>query len=221
MQKLLDKLGFSKKGQELIKMYGQMVKGGYDRSDNVRVDDVFSDFELRAYRSQVRNILREHSIKTVLDYGCGGSDWHATGFDGETGLSARAYFNLDKVCMYEPARDMDERERVECVISFDVMEHIFIADVPRVLRDMFSLASKLLVLNIACYPAAAQLPNGENAHVTVRQPVWWKGMVDSIAVEFPDVIICLICSSRWRKSSAFPEWSAGRWFESSTFVVNN
>ena len=217
----MDKFGFSRKGRELIKMYEQMAREGYERSDQVRVDDAFSDFELRAYRPRIRNIFKKYAINTVLDYGCGGSDWHAVGFDEVTGLSAKEYFNLHSVYRYEPARELDERKRVECVISFDVLEHIFISDVPYVLRDMFSLATKLLVLNVACYPAAAQLPNGENAHVTVRHPAWWKGMVDSIAVEFPDIVIYLICSTGWRKSSAFPEWSAGMWQENSTFVINN
>ena len=38
-----------------------------------------------------------------------------------------------------------------------------------------SYANRLVVLNIACYKATALLPNGKNAHVTVRDPMWWKG----------------------------------------------
>ena len=26
---------------------------------------------------------------------------------------------------------------------------------------------------MACYPAVATLPNGENAHITVQTPEWW------------------------------------------------
>jgi hypothetical protein len=157
----------------------------------------------------------------VLDYGCGGSDWLASGFDVVSNLSAIQYFNLQKTYRYEPARNIDERQRVDCVVSFDVLEHIFVSDVPCVLRDMFSYAAKLIVLNVACYPAAAKLPNGENAHVTVRHPIWWKGMVDSISIEYPNTSVCLICSLEWRKSKAFPVWNANMWQESSTFVVDN
>jgi len=217
----MNKFRFSKKGQELIKIYEQMAREGYDRSDQIKVEDAFSDFELRAYRSQIRTVLQKHSIKTILDYGCGGSDWYVPGFDKESGQSAAEYFNLQSVYRYEPARDLDERKLVECVISFDVLEHVFVADVPYVIRDMFSLATKLLVVNVACYPAAARLPNGENAHITARHPAWWKGMFDCLSVEFPEIIIYLICSTGWRKSSAFPEWSAGAWPESTTFVINN
>ena len=210
---------FSKKGQELIKMYEQMAMEGYDRVDQQRVDDAFSDFELRAYRTQIHSIFNEYSISTVLDYGCGGSDWRSSGFDTISGHSAVEYFGLQNAYRYEPARDLDERQRVDCVISFDVLEHIFISDIPAVLRDMFSYAAKLIILNVACYPAAAKLPNGENAHITVRQPLWWKGMVDSISVEYPTTRVCLICSPAWRNSSVFPVWNSDMWQESNSFVV--
>jgi hypothetical protein len=210
----------SKKGKKLIQLYEQMVREGYERTDQTKVDNAFSDFELRAYRLHIRPIFHEYAISSVLDYGCGGSDWRCDGFDDETGQSAIEYFKIQNAYRYEPARKLDERQTVDCVISFDVLEHIFISDVPSVLRDMFSYATKLIVINVACYPAAAKLPNGENAHVTVRPPIWWKGMVDSIAVEYPQVVIYLICSTGWRNSNSFPPWSGNTWSESSTFVIN-
>ena len=216
----LKKPTFSKKGQELINLYEKMAKEGYFRSNQERVEVAFSDFELRAYRNELRVLFEEQSIRSVLDYGCGGSDWLAKGFDEATGQSALAFFNLHHAYRYEPARNLDERQAVDCVISFDVLEHIFIADVPKVLRDMFTHATKLLVLNIACYPAVAQLPNGENAHITVREPAWWKGMVDSISVEYPDISVYLVCSTAWRESKAFALWNAGGWQEGNTFVID-
>lgn len=210
---------FSPKGLELIEMYKAMAVEGYDRIDQRHVNDAFSDFEVRAYRPQVLEIFKRFSVATVLDYGCGGSDWSAAGFHEETQQSAIDYFGLEKVYRYEPARTIDERQLADCVVSFDVLEHIFITDVPSVLRNMFSCAKKLLLLNVACYPAAAQLPNGENAHVTVRAPVWWKGMVDCVSMEYPEVSVCLLCSTGWRSSSMFAIWSAGMWQESPTFSI--
>ena len=212
---------FSKKGQDLIALYAQMASHGYDRQDQSHVDNAFSDFELRAYRNQLKGVFPNFEIATVLDYGCGGSDWSAADFDPESGQSALQYFQLQQAWRYEPARNIDERQIADCVVSFDVLEHIFISDVPSVLRDIFSYASKLLVLNIACYPAAAKLPNGENAHITVRDPLWWKGMVDCISTEYPDIAVWLICSTGWRKSSDFQIWRAGQWQESNTFVIED
>ena len=214
-------LKFSKKGQELVKMYEIMARTGYDRVDQQHIDVAFSDFELRAYRPQILSVFNQYAVSTVLDYGCGGSDWRASGFDDASSQSAMEYFGLQNAYRYEPARHVDERQLVDCVVSFDMLEHIFIADVPSVLRDMFSYASKLIILNVACYPAKAKLLNGENAHITVRHPLWWKGMVDSISIEYPAIHVCLICSTRWRKSNAFPVWNANMWQEGNAFVIDS
>ena len=213
-------IDFSSKGRQLIEMYGQMAREGYDRSDEQHVEVAFSDFELRPFRPQIREILQNHAIRNVLDYGCGGSDWNMPGFD-DNGQSAVQYFNLESAYRYEPARGIDERRKVDCVVSFDVLEHIFVADVPKVLRDIYSCAGRLVILNVACYPAQALLPNGENAHITVRQPLWWKGMVDCITPEFPNVTTCLICSTAWRQATGFPQWSGNGWQASETFVIAN
>jgi len=117
----MSNLKFSKKGQELIKMYEEMAREGYDREDQQRVDVVFSDFELRAYRPQILSLFNDHSISTVLDYGCGGSDWQVSGFDDASGQSAVEYFKLQNAYRFEPAKYLDERQRVDCVVSFDVL----------------------------------------------------------------------------------------------------
>ena len=144
-------------------------------------------------------------IEDVLDYGCGGSDWNAPGF--ANGISAVEFFGLRTVHRYEPARDIDERALVDCVVCFDVLEHVYVSDVAAVLRDILSHANKLVILNVACYEANALLPNGENAHITVRNPHWWKGVLDTISVEFPAVSIDLICSPQYNQMQAFPTFS--------------
>jgi hypothetical protein len=87
----------SKKRQELIKLYEQMAQEGYEGTDQIKVDNAFSDFELQAYRLHTRSIFNEYAILTVLDYRCGGSDWRCDGFDDTTGLSAIKYFKLQNV----------------------------------------------------------------------------------------------------------------------------
>jgi tetratricopeptide (TPR) repeat protein len=210
----------SKKGHALVEYYKQMAQPGYETNKKTRARDAFSGFDLRPYRLELRPILKRHGVRSVLDYGSGGSNWHTGGFDPDTGESAVGFFNLDAVVCYEPARSIDERQKVDCVISFDVLEHIYVADVPAVLRDIFSCATRLVILNIACYSAASELPNGENTHVTVREPDWWKGMLDSISVEFPHVGVFLICSTGWRKSQHYSEWRVKDWNENPGFLVH-
>ena len=212
---------FSGEGKKLVDYYALMAATGYDRSDGTRVESAFNDFELRPFRAEIRKYFAQFGIRSVLDYGSGGSDWNAMGFDEASGQSAVQYFGLSEARRYEPARGIDERAEVDCVVSFDVLEHIFIADVPSVLRDMFRHARDLLTLNVACYPAAAKLPNGENAHVTVRPPAWWKGMVDSIASEYPATSVLLLCSPQWRTIQGFEVFSGQQWLADEHFVIEN
>ena len=208
----------SRKGRELVELYSKMAETGYERTDGDFVDKVFSDFESRRFRYPLKEIFNQFGVRTVLDYGCGGSDWYLEGFD-DSGASAVEFYQLKAAYRYEPARHIDERRVADCVISFDVLEHVFISDVPSVLRDMMQYAHTLLILNVACYPAAAKLPNGENAHITVRPPFWWKGMVDSVAIEFPDLVIKLGVSESYGDMRLFPDFGATMWEKSNTFVT--
>ena len=210
----------SAKGKKLIKMYEIMANQGYARVDGVVVTDAFSDFEIRFYREFIKPILLDYGIESILDYGAGGSDWEKANFD-ENGQSAKSYFNLQDVYKYEPARNVDQRQCVDCVVCFDVLEHIYIYDIKRIICDLFRYAKKIVIINVACYSAAAKLPNGENAHVTVRDPHWWKGVLDSISIDYPDVSILLLCSTAWRDTSKFAIWSANGWNNSEQFVINN
>lgn len=209
----------SEKGKRLIKMYAQMAEQGYSRTDGVEIKDAFSDFEIRFYRGFIKPILLDYEVKSILDYGTGGADWERENFD-DNGQSAKVYFSLEEAYKYEPARNIDQRQCVDCVICFDVLEHIYIVDIKAIICDLFRYAKKLLIINVACYSAAAKLPNGENAHITVRSPHWWKGVLDSISIDYPDVSVLLLCSTAWRDTRKFEIWSASEWNNGEQFVIN-
>jgi len=158
----------SKKGRKLIEMYAVMARDGYVRTDGAKIGRAYEAFELKRFRRNLRPLFTEFGVVTVLDYGSGGSNWDLAGFDDETGLSAVDYFGLESVARFEPARGIDQRAVADCVVCFYVLEHVLIADILHLVRDLFANSGKLLVVNVACYKAFAKLPNGQNAHVTVR-----------------------------------------------------
>ena len=216
----MSKFKLSKQGEELIKLYKQMADKGYSRTDGVEVKKAFSDFELRKFRNLCKEKLSQNSIKTVLDYGGGGSNWDEPNFEPLTGESAKTFFKVDEVNTFEPARDNTQKKLSDCVICIDVLEHIFIADIPIVVEELFSLSKNLLIINVACYKAAAILPNGENAHITIRSPVWWKGVIDTVSVKYPNIEIMLICSNTFKAGVIFENFKANDWLESSTFSTD-
>ena len=209
----------SSKGEELIEMY-KIMAHNFKVEDGRIVTKGYNMFNAGYYRDFLLSQFSDYDIKTLLDYGCGGSDWNDINFTKDK-KSAINFFGLDKVFRYEPARYIDERQLVDCVICFDVLEHIFLSDIPNFVRNIFSYSKKLVILNVACYKANALLPNGENAHITVRHGLWWKGLVDCISTEFPDLNICLMYSDAYLKTSSFKIFKDKDRLNSHTFICEN
>ena len=207
----------SKQGQELIKLYEKMAQDGYKRTDGIKVEKAFSDFELRKFRNLCKEKISNKQIKTILDYGGGGSNWDEPNFEPTTGETAKKFFDIEKVTTFEPSRNLLEKKKSDCVVCMDVLEHIYIADIPIVVKELFSLTNNLLIINVACYKAAAILPNGENAHITIRPPLWWKGVIDTIAVNYKNIEIMLICSNTFKSGVIFESFKANDWFQSSKY----
>lgn len=210
----------SSKGKKLIELYKEMYNFGYKTTDGNFVYPAYEKFNIKKFRTTIKPYLIELEINTVLDYGSGGSKWDQQGFDKVSNLSAIKYFNLKEVFKYEPAMNIDQRRKVDCVIAFDVLEHIYINDIKKVLYDIFSYAKKLVIINVACYTSWAVLPNGENAHVTVRYPLWWKGVLDTISMNYKNIKILLLCSTEHNKAEVFKLWSGKDWDDNLSFVTD-
>jgi len=192
----------TQKYTELLDHYATMARDGYDRRHGDRVTTAYSDQEALKFREELKPLFTKFDVKSVLDYGGGGGHWAEK--DVPEGGSLADYLSIETYRVFEPARDIDEREPSEAVVCFDVMEHIYLADVGYVLNEIFSLASRLVVINVATYKANALLPNGENAHITCRPPQWWKGAVELMAAAHPDLAIQLYASEAHSKATKFP-----------------
>jgi hypothetical protein len=91
--------------------------------------------------------------------------------------------------------------------------------VPNVVDELFSLTNKLLIINVACYKAAAKLPTGENAHITIRSPDWWKGLIDCIATKHENIKVMLICSNTFKTGVIFETFKTKDWHSSENFTI--
>jgi hypothetical protein len=74
-----------------------------------------------------------------------------------------------------------------CVISTDALEHCPEPDLPWIVDEIFGFATKMVYANVASYPAIKRLPNGENAHATQRDHLWWKDLLDDVSNRHPGV----------------------------------
>ena len=184
----------SKKYDELIKIYTDIAKNGcyYTNGNFAPPNKVFGKSGQTKFKEVLKNYIKNYNIKTILDYGGGQGSWDVK---DNNNIKLIDYLKLDQVTIFEPARKMLDKPLMECVVSFDVLEHIFISDIPWVLFDIFSKAKTLVIVNVACYKASKTLTNGENVHSTQRPAFWWKGMIDCVGNFFPEISYILIASN--------------------------
>ena len=134
--------------------------GGYGNNDPVV-----------AAKHMIKQLIKETESKTLLDYGCG----HGLQY---TEHRLHDYWKIeeDNLYKYDPAIPEFEdlpNKKFDAVINTDVMEHIPIKHVDKVIEDIFLHATKLVYFRIATAPAKAVLPNGENAHCTLLTHDEW------------------------------------------------
>lgn len=181
---------------ELLQHYKNMHEEGYKRNINgqdiyVSSEDSFPGNELPKYATPIKQIIEATNSKSILDYGAGkGKQYEMPIKVGEiTYKSIQDYWAVNEIIKYEPALPEHNNlpdKPVDGVISTDVLEHIPLNDISWVVDEMFSLATKFVFVNIACYPALARLPDGRNAHCTIKPPQWWSGFFHFLGHKYPN-----------------------------------
>lgn len=191
----------SHKYDELVTLYTHMADNGFKRSDGQEVtpENVFSQVQATSYRDSIKDVLGHFSCKSALDYGAGGGRWDEV--ELPEGGNLQSFLELDLVNRFEPARGETGKVKSDVVMCFDVLEHVFLADIPYVVEELFRLANQIVIVNVACYPAAALLPNGENAHISVRPAEWWLGVFDTIGCLYPSIAYTLYTSAEFNKAT--------------------
>lgn len=113
------------------------------------------------------NSIINFNCKSFLDYGC-----------GKGNLSDFFKINNNcKVYKYDPAiqeyKYIDKNLRVDLIANCDVMEHIPEDEIDIILKQLSKISDNVF-FNIYLKEAKTFLPNGENAHCTIKPPHWWE-----------------------------------------------
>ena len=129
---------------------------------------------LKFYLQHIIDLVQDTKSETLLDYGCGKAEGY---------LEHNHHKNWGNIMpsLYDPAIPEYEvlpEGQFDGVISFDVLEHIPKEQIPETFEIIFSKAKKFVFLGIATAPAKAVLPNGDNAHCTLKPMDWWVEMIN-------------------------------------------
>jgi hypothetical protein len=111
-------------------------------------------------------LLNYLDAQSVIDYGC-----------GKNSIADRLFEEgLQKAEKYDPAIpgiDTVPNDKFDCLVNTDVLEHIPEEELPQILENFKKLSAQAIIIP-HLEKAAAILPNGENAHCTLKSPAEWR-----------------------------------------------
>jgi hypothetical protein len=129
----------------------------------------------KEYIPKIASMVEETSSKTLLDYGCGKADhYRLYKINRHFGIADQNTYFYD---IGVPEYEILPEGKFDLVICTDVLEHVPEDNVADTLAEIFEKAVKAVFMVIYCAPAKKNLPNGMNAHVTVKPPSWWKEQI--------------------------------------------
>jgi hypothetical protein len=177
---LAERLGVSG-SSDLIEQYRQIHAAGAYGESSVK--------NLRFLRPEIA-LLKPRSI---IDYGCGQSRF----------LDELKPSHDVELIRYDPAIPQFSRKPnipADLLINIDVLEHIEEGDLDDVMDDLASLSRNAIII-VDTKPAATFLPDGRNAHVTIRPQAWWR---DRLLKHFPTLHPVVTVR---RSRAGFKTWS--------------
>lgn len=124
---------------------------------------------IRSHVDEIADLVRRTKALSLLDYGCGQGKQYALKGVHEAwgGLMPTLYDPAVRQFRHKP------RGRFDGVICTDVLEHVPEDELPAVMGDLSRYARMWCFASIHCGEAGKTLPDGRNAHVTIREPWWW------------------------------------------------
>jgi 2-polyprenyl-3-methyl-5-hydroxy-6-metoxy-1,4-benzoquinol methylase len=123
------------------------------------------------HRARVAELAKQVEAKTLLDFGCGRSS---------LAKALKFYGSKLRISEYDPGRPKKAtlpRGPFDMVVCTDVMEHVETDQVGTVIGAIAARTTKRAFFVIDCIEANQLLPDGRNAHLTVRPPQWWEYQV--------------------------------------------
>lgn len=170
----------------LVSMYREMHFEG-EKFLGIPPEKTFPGQSLPPHAYRIKILIDKYGASTLLDYGCGkGMQYQPMKIDlkeGKTFHSIPEFWGTS-ITLYDPAYTPHStlpQGAFDAVISTDVLEHCPEDDVDWIVDEIFTYARKFVYANVACYPASKRLPNGENAHTTIKPLEFWQSAFQNTA----------------------------------------
>lgn len=143
--------------------------------------NVFVGKSTAKHSKDIKELIKLTGAVSLIDYGCGkGRQYTEHRLHEEWGVPQPYLYDP----AYSPYNKLPECDRTfDGVICTDVLEHVPEDGLDYVLDDLFTLADKFVFINVSTRPAGRKLPNGENAHCTVKPHSWWENIIEGFYMQ--------------------------------------
>ena len=149
---------------------------------------------------RIINSYINFKCESFLDYGCGEGNLSEL-FEKQNNYT---------IYKYDPAitkySNLNKDLKVDLIVNCDVMEHIPEIEIDNILLHM-SKISKNVFFNIHLAKAKTILPNGENAHCTIKPKEWWQLKINKY-FKISDIV-----PSSYPKSVSIITWKISYFFK--------
>ena len=184
---------------DLIKDYQTIHQKG---TANKSPENTYNGSSTIKFADLLKKIISKNNYNTLLDYGSGKGDkyFKATSFTDKTFPPLKDFWQVQPT-LFDPGVPHPKpiNKKFNIVVSIDVLEHIPYQDLSWVVNEMFEFANDMVFINVACYEALANLPNGKNAHVSVFDAMWWCGFISAIASNYTKKAL-LVCTNQKKEN---------------------
>lgn len=154
----------------LEKAYIQMYKEVNLKETNSPSEVSYQEhWPIEHYSPDIAHLTKKHDVKTILDYGCSDGTQY-------TRMRLHEKYDYPLPYLYEPSIPFFSKfptRTFDMVVCTDVMEHVTLPLVEQILARIMFYADRVVYMSIADTPANLILPNGENAHCTLKPAEWW------------------------------------------------
>jgi hypothetical protein len=178
---------------ELLRMNKLLHEQG-EIQTGLQPEKTFEGMSLLPHLKTIKALIERTGATTLLDYGCGKGhqyDPRPIKIKGVLYKSIIDYWGVAMLSGYDPCYPPYSQlpeGKFDGVISTDVLEHCSEQDLPWIMAEIFDCARLFVYVSIALYPATKLLPNGENAHSTLKPRKWWEELLRNAAASHPKVL---------------------------------
>lgn len=143
----------------------------------------------------VKKIISSNNYKSLWDFGCGRNYVMIKSLRSELPEVSSTGYDPAITNSEDGVSNVVVEGEVDIITSIDCLEHLHEDELPQCFEIFLKKSPKYIYLDICTRLAGKILPDGTNAHKTVKPDDWWKSAIERA---FPQYSIDVYNTSKFK-----------------------